>query len=320
MGVFVSPIETPRADALAPPVSLPANLAACHDAESIVLRIVCADDIVHLKSIHAERIAWVETDMALAEDPALAHMALDVLLTNLETQAPHLYRLARLHADAPLRITIPLEGHYAAAQDTSAQPNASAGLEKAVTIAMALGLPVRILPGQPSPASVSTLERLLDRYLHDINAFAPVEMFHSLLVAFLQDEPTTTLWQITEDDTELFTRVEPKDSTQKPSPRVPLDILIAEHRECARCPFQSPCAGYFKWPDATYDCTDVRRLLTRIADSALQLHKDVAQLRDASVAKASPPTAAEVDAPALLRRPSDLEADSAVRTAIGGDS
>ena len=55
------------------------------------------------------------------------------------------------------------------------------GLLKAVKLAAALSLPVRVLPGQPTAEVLAELKEALDFYLHAPTVEAPVEFFHSLL-------------------------------------------------------------------------------------------------------------------------------------------
>ena len=52
--------------------------------------------------------------------------------------------------------------------------------------------------------------------------------------------------------------------------------LIAEGAACARCRFQELCAGYFKWPDASYECAPVVALLGQVDEAANALERDLA--------------------------------------------
>ena len=111
---------------------------------------------------------------------------------------------------------------------------------------------------------------MLDGYLHDPHATAPVEFFHSALARRLHGTPLT-LWTALERDPALHRRVADDGG---PDPQAPphddrfvaahLARLIAEGAECARCRFRELCAGYFKWPDSSYDCAPVVALLGQL--------------------------------------------------------
>lgn len=222
------------------------------------MRVTCDDDISRMPQ---EQVAWVETTPRLACRPELQQLPLDVVLTDPRQEAAGLYRLAREHPGA--RVTIP----------------ALDGMEQAAMIAMALQLPVRLLPGQPDEACAASLERILDRYLHDPHAESPVEFFHAALARLLVGH-AASLWEVLECDPDLFPRLGVPH--EEDFVRHHLERTLASGADCATCPFLAWCQGCFKWPQPDYDCTHVRRLLGRLEDAADQLRGD-ARLAEALV-------------------------------------
>jgi hypothetical protein len=55
--------------------------------------------------------------------------------------------------------------------------------------------------------------------------------------------------------------------------------LIEDRTECATCRFGGWCQGFFKWPDPSYRCDGIVRLLARLEESAAQLGRDLAEAR-----------------------------------------
>ena len=214
---------------------------------------------------------WGETSLDLAGSPWPEGVALDVVLSDPERDAPRLYDLAPVLPFRRIRVTIP----------------AAPGVAKAGMLAIALHFPVRLLPGQPRPDVVEQLERILDRYLHDPSASEPVEFFHSALATLLHGCPAG-LWEVLEQDPALFRRI--PDDGEGPPPPVPPVLpqeanFVANHRarlvatgsECAECPFLEWCEGFFKWPHPDYGCRDVRRLLGLVEVAAAALRRDVVE-------------------------------------------
>jgi hypothetical protein len=205
---------------------------------------------------------WAEAAQGAGEIP------LDVVVTNPEAEFSQIYRLADVRAAREVRVTIP----------------AAQGLLKAVRLAASLGLPIRVLPGQPPAEVLGFLEAVADFYLHDPMVEAPIEPFHSLFSA-LRGSETETLWMILEEDPGIFAHLEsdgrptlPR-STQPAPPmfvRSYLSRLVEEGTECTACPWQQNCAGYFKWPDPDYSCEGVKRLFGRIKAAADEIASDLA--------------------------------------------
>lgn len=250
-----------------PPVALP-RLAAAEAASfpgTAYIVIVTTDaDAALVDALSPERVAWVEVPVSLVEHPALAKHRIDVVLRDPAHEAARLYTVARVRAGSPTRVTLP----------------AHEGLGRAGQIALALNLPTRILAVQPSPAAVSEMAALLDRYLHDPQTGAPMEPFNGALARLLGGSGGT-LWEVLEQDPNLFP------SSDRDTPTLPeaaafiqthIARLLEDEAECAACPLSAWCLGWFKWPDPTYACADVRRLFESVEAAAMQLARDASEL------------------------------------------
>lgn len=166
---------------------------------------------------------------------------IDVVLDDPAAEFSSLYRLVDVRNSRPVRVTI------------AARP----GFMKALRLAVSLGLPVRLLPGQPDAALLAELHDAADFYLRDPMVEVPVEFFHSLLAGFFEPE-TGTLWDFLE---------------QSPA-------LASLDGECATCRWQAVCAGYFKHPDPAYDCAGVKQLFTALEAAAEEIKCDLAAVND----------------------------------------
>ncbi len=176
---------------------------------------------------------------------------LDVVLVDPASEFSSLYRLVDVRNSRPVRVTIP------------ARP----GFMKALRLAVSLGLPVRLLPGQPDAALLAELHTAAEFYLRDPMVEVPVEFFHSLLAVFFESE-TGTLWDFLEQDPDPV-------SASDDSVADHLARLIASGGECATCRWQPVCAGYFKHPDPTYDCAGVKQLFTAMEAAADEIKHDL---------------------------------------------
>jgi hypothetical protein len=113
-------------------------------------------------------LQWLQVE-DLSSDPEACALAaqgtgdipLDVVLSSPSSEFAGLYRLVDVLAVRDVRVSIP------------ARP----GFLKAVRLAASLGLPVRLLPGQPSTETLQELAEALAFYLHDPRVEAPIEFF-----------------------------------------------------------------------------------------------------------------------------------------------
>ena len=227
---------------------------------------------------HSE--AWTEA----AHDDS--HIPLDVVLSDPDSEFSDLYRVVDACAVRDIRVTVP----------------AAPGLMKAIKLAAALRLPVRVLPGQPTAEVLEELHDALEFYLHEPMVEAPVEFFHSLL-ATMCDGNADSLWMILEEDPDAFRHYDADGHARVPrtgdsgqseiaSPGFVenhLKSLIAQGAECATCPWQKPCRGYFKWPDPAYSCEGMKQLFFSIQTAGNEIRRDVASFAAAETGILSEP-------------------------------
>ncbi|MES2707706.1 MAG: hypothetical protein V4726_14020 [Verrucomicrobiota bacterium] len=188
-------------------------------------------------------------------------LPLDVVLDDPRAEFSALYRLVDVSIARPVRITMP------------ARP----GFMKALRLAAALRIPVRLLPGQPDEEALAGLMEAAQFYLHDAMVEAPVEFFHSVLASF-RGLGSGTLWTFLEQDPAIFSR---RDATggvlQAPDfVETHLDRLLSNGAECGPCVWRRTCAGYFKWPDPNYDCAGVKQLFAILQSAADEITLDLA--------------------------------------------
>jgi hypothetical protein len=122
----------------------------------------------------------------------------------------------------------------------------------------------------------------------------PVEFFHSVL-ATMCDWDAGSLWTILEEDPDAFRRYDADGRARMPRTgdleeyeitsagfaENHLNRLIAQDGECATCPWQRPCSGYFKWPDPAYSCEGVKQLFLSIQTAGKEIRQDEARFRAA---------------------------------------
>ncbi len=222
-----------------------------------------------------ERIAYIQIcDLSVDLRP-LADLEcggpVDIVLKYPDRVFPELYRLTELVRACPVRVTVPV----------------SPGFHNAVRVAASLHCAVKLEVGQPSPLLIHELLDALEFYLHGSGVTEPIEFFHSVLAAHCHGEPVS-LWGIQEEDPAVFRYVcddgrvtlqgrlagVKSDDFEGTAAASAMERLSA-HPECADCPFRSPCAGYFKWPNPDYACDGMKKVFVGIWDAAQALSKDL---------------------------------------------
>ena len=225
-------------------------------------------------------LQWLQVEGVLGDSAAWteaaqgdSHIPLDVVLSDPASEFSDLYRLVDACAVRDVRVTMP----------------AAPGLLKAVKLAAALRLPVRVLPGQPTAEALAELREVLDLYLHGPMVEAPVEFFHTFL-ATLSGADAESLWMVLEEDPAAFIHYDTEGHARLPGSgglewtgKSPVEFvedrlrsLIDQGAECATCPWQQPCRGYFKWPDPGYSCEGIKALFSIIQAAADEIGRDLA--------------------------------------------
>jgi hypothetical protein len=211
---------------------------------------------------------WLQVEGLIADQEVWAMAAqgaatpaLDVILTDPATEFSSLYRLVDVRIVREVRVTIP----------------AAPGFMKALRLAAALQLRVRLLPGQPSAEALAELIEAAHFYLHDPMVETPVEFFHSLLATF-RGLGGGTLWQFLEQDPAIYSHRDTAGLALHAPDFVEAHLarLLHDRAECATCRWQPVCAGYFKYPNPTYDCVGVKQLFATLEAAAEEIGCDLA--------------------------------------------
>jgi hypothetical protein len=239
------------------------------------------EDFLRLLRSPPTGLQWLQVEGLLGDPDAWGQaargdsdVALDVLLATPAEEFSQLYRLVDVCAVRNVRVSMP----------------ALPGFAKAVRLAAALRIPVRLLPGQPNPEVLNELAEVLTFYLRDPMIETPVEFFHSVL-AFMCGAETGSIWTILEEDPATFRHLGTDGrsmfagsfeflSPEKPAStfvRSRLKSLIEENGECATCSWQGICQGYFKWPDAAYACGGVKQLFSSLQEAATEMGLELAR-------------------------------------------
>jgi hypothetical protein len=249
-----------------PLVFLRADLEEHSGDDPFVVIVRSPDELSRWLRDSSPNLQWLQIEGLLADPDAWAFAAqgvgevpVDVVLSSPGSEFADLYRLVDVLAVRDVRVTMP----------------ATPGFLKAVRLAASLGLPVRILPGQPSTEALEELGAALKLYLHDPMVETPIEFFHSTL-ASMRDAETGSLWLILEEDPAVFRHGPKEGALPRDFVRDRLAKLISEGGECAPCPWQPLCQGYFKWPDPSYSCRGVKQLFATLRAAADDIGRDLA--------------------------------------------
>ena len=264
-----------------PILFLPADTAAEQGGYPFVVVVKSREELSQWLGNPPAGLQWVEVNGLLGDADAWEsatqsgmNVPLDVFLANPGSQFSDLYRLVDVCAAHDVRVSMP----------------ASPGFLRPLKLAIALRLPVRLLPGQPAPEVCAELTEAVTFYLRDPMVETPVEFFHSVL-ALMCGAHTGSLWTILEEDPAMFLHQDPGGRSKLPRasgslpPEVPVPAFVAtrfkqlveQNSECTTCPWQQICQGYFKWPDPTYDCRGIKQLFSIIKTAADEMKQELAR-------------------------------------------
>ena len=259
---------------------LPTPVAEREDERPFVAVVRSQEELCRLLLEPLRGPEWLQVEGLLGDPDVWAQAAhsasqvpLDVVLSNPATEFSDLYRLVDVCAVREVRVSIP----------------AVPGFLKAIKLAASLRLPVRVLPGQPTSEVLAELTEALGFYLHGAMVETPVEFFHSLLAAACGAD-TGSLWMILEEDPAAFLHYDAEGHVELPRSRgfrlaeISPEAFVEHHfqnlveqgAECATCPWQQACRGYFKWPDPAYSCAGVKQLFSIIDAAAGEIEQDLA--------------------------------------------
>ena len=245
-----------------------AAAAEGHHVGPCVVVVRTREEFVRLLREGVPGLQWLQVEGLLGDEEVWATAAqgaatpaLDVILGDPAAEFSGLYRLADVRIVRQVRVTM----------------RAAPGFMKALRLAAALQLPVRLLPGQPSAEALAELTAAAHFYLRDPMVETPVEFFHSLLAAF-RGMGDGTLWRFLEEDPAVLSHGDVAGRTLHPPDSVEshLTRLLEDGAECATCRWLPVCAGYFKWPDPTYACAGVKELFATLEAAAEEIGRDLA--------------------------------------------
>jgi hypothetical protein len=263
-----------------PILFLPSDAASSHNGSPFVAIVRSRVELSQWLSNPPAGLQWLQVEELIDDRDAwipaaqsTSNVPLDVFLTSPGSQFSDLYNLVEVLAVRDVRVSMP----------------ASPGFLKALKVAVALRLPVRLLPGQPSPEVLIELIEAVNFYLRDPMVETPVEFFHSVL-AFMCGAGDGSLWMILEEDPALFLHrgvdggFKIRGISRSPAPELLsatfvdtwLKRLLEQDAECMTCPWQQICQGYFKWPDPAYDCEGVKQLFSAIEVVANEMGRELA--------------------------------------------
>jgi hypothetical protein len=258
---------------------LPSALAKTQGDEPFVAIVRSREELCQWLGNPLPGLGWLQVEGILGDSDAwieAAHsgsdVSLDLILADPSSEFPELYKLVDVSALHDVRVTI----------------HARPGLLKAVKLAAALRFPIRVLPGQPKADVLAELRQALDFYLHDPAVEAPVEFFHSW-IAGTRGAEVGSLWMILEEDPAGYLQYDTFGQTKLPpsgsvgsAQNLPAEFvenhlksLLEQGAECATCPWQQSCRGYFKWPDSAYSCQGVKDLFSAIQGAADEMARDL---------------------------------------------
>jgi hypothetical protein len=234
-----------------------------------------------------ERIEFLQlTDLEADPSPLLKWetvFPLDLVLAEPGREFPRLYAFAPLLDRGPVRVSVAVAD----------------GVEKAVKLAASLRFSVKIIPGQPEVEQVTRLIRLADFYLRNPTIEEPIEFFHSLFFALVNNE-ATTLWDILEKDPARYRWVtdDGRVADGQPWPLSdaamtigtgaetsadavgcdgsPQPGLMNRYKACVECTYLRWCRGFFKYPAPDYSCEPVLPLFQHLFAAAAEFKQDLA--------------------------------------------
>ena len=250
-------------------VILPASLAEEMREGPFVVVVRSRAEFLRWLRAPLPGLEWIQVEDLLTDQEVWGTAAqgpspvpLDVILADPAAEFANLYRLVDVRIVRGVRVTMPVVP----------------GFMKALRLAVSLGLPVRLLPGQPSTDALVELRAAAEFYLHDPSVEAPIEFFHSVFAA-MRGANAGSLWSILEQDPALITHTDPEGPAPLAEAYVParLRSLLEQGAECAECQWQALCSGYFKQPDPTYSCAGIKPIFAGLAAAAEEMQRDLAR-------------------------------------------
>ena len=254
---------------------LPAGSAGRIGEKDCVVMVRNLEDFRHWLRQATPAVQWIQVEGLLNQPEAWidaarvgSEVALDVVMSDPLVEYPMLYRLVDVQNTRGVRVTIPMRR----------------GFLKALRLAAALHLPVRLLPTQPDEEELGELMEAVHFYLHDPMVEVPIEFFHSAL-GWNIGEASTDLWLALEQDPAVFPHLDEAGKPLLPAdrPGVTADTFVKDHvgrlerdnSECVTCAWSDFCRGYFKLPDPGYSCEGIIKALDQLGAAASEIAAEI---------------------------------------------
>lgn len=264
--------------------NVPVELLSAYSDRRLVVRakdpFALADSISQKSGDEIVMLQVLDVNMDLEVLATCGYgIPIEIVLKYPQSEACKLYRVIKLQRAHPLRIVIPVV----------------AGFSKAVKVASALHLPIKLEGNQPQPDCIEELCSVLDYFLHNKAVSQEIDYFSGLLTAQFHKRPIT-LWDIQEEDPRSLRYI--TDDGKEVVAREPfvageegvdgfrvafMERVLRPGAECASCLFFPECGGYFKWPDQNVSCDGVKLVLAKLRDAAHELQDDLSSCPTAAV-------------------------------------
>jgi hypothetical protein len=237
---------------------VPLSLYAAYRRHAVIIRSHDPDALVAgCPEWERDRVVGIEIESLDADTEPLVTwghgLPIELVMHDPVREFPLLYRHAALTEQHPVRVRIPVVPGFA----------------RAVRLASALELAVRLEVTQPPPDLIDELATVADFYLHQSSCAQPIDYFHGVLLARYRGY-RTTLWQVLDEDP-AYIRYMADDGT------LPLSrpVRLEPARECTTCDSWTVCGGYFKWPRPEFDCRGVKAVFRTLANAADEIRRDL---------------------------------------------
>jgi hypothetical protein len=245
---------------------------------NLIVRSASPSEIVSsLRHTDCDHLRFIQLlsdseDASVLEDTGDG-IPIEVFLSN-PVEYQRLYKFVSLLDCHPLRIAIPV----------------APGFSKAVKLAVSLNYAVKLEVEQPDQELVEELESVLELYLHRTYVRQPIEFFQSMLLSMYRNEEVS-LWAIAEENPKQVRYItdDGEETVSKRFVGLKLDFpvsdfvtrfglqMLGERQECFSCEFFNRCGGYFKWPDKSYPCTDIKRVFQTLSEAMREVREDLAK-------------------------------------------
>ena len=264
--------------------NVPLALLSSYSDQDIVIRSSnCSALVEAVAQVEWERINSVQLLSTSGRLAGLRHLPpslrIDLCVTDVLAGSDRVIAWSRALDGHPVRVVVPV----------------IAGFSKVVKAALRAGLRVKLEIDQPDSSLVNELMDSLAFFIREPYVKEPVDLFYGVFRSFLTKQ-VESLWRIQEEHPSSHRYV--TDSGEVTLAKRLSNIactsdvatLLADHKlnlfgtktECCTCRFFCRCEGYFKLPQAVFNCSEIKKFFKLVEDYAAELRKDLSELPDSS--------------------------------------